>query len=83
MATTADSVGNKIKFRPDPESLKRALGELTMHLSDPDRRYDVSEYLPEHYAERMAEIMRIHESPAPVTRRELATQFADNPRHAR
>lgn len=83
MATTADSVGNKIKFRPDPDSLKRALDELATHLSNPDRRYDVSEYLPEHYAERLGEIMRIHESPAPVTHRELAAQFADNPRHAR
>jgi hypothetical protein len=43
----------------------------------------VGEYLPEHYTERLAEIMRIHQNPAPVTRREMAAKFADNPGHAR
>ncbi|MFP3565407.1 glycosyltransferase [Paraburkholderia sp. SIMBA_030] len=57
MATTADAVGNKIKFSTGPDSLKLALAELATHLSNPERRYEVSEYLPEYYAERLAEIM--------------------------
>nr|WP_246278955.1 glycosyltransferase [Paraburkholderia ultramafica] len=83
MATTADSVGNKIKFHADPTSLRRALGELAIHLSNAERRYDVDEYLPEHYARRLAEIMHIRASLAPATRPGLAAPFADNPRHAR
>jgi glycosyltransferase involved in cell wall biosynthesis len=83
MATTADSVGNKIKFRADPTSLKRALGELVSHLSNSERRYNVDEYLPEHYAERLAEIMHIGEGLPPAAHPGLAAQFADYPRHAR
>lgn len=84
MAVTADSVGNKIKFRPDPASLKRAMEELVTHLADPDRQYDVREYLPEHYAARLAEIMHLRDNFVPVTRRteELATTFVDTTRHA-
>lgn len=63
MATTADAVGNKIKFSPEPDSLKRALGQLAAHLSNPERRYEVDEYLPEYYAQRLAEIMDIGEVP--------------------
>jgi len=65
MATTADAVGNKIKFRTDPESLKLALGQLATHLSNPERRYDVDQYLPEYYAERLAEIMCIGQGVPP------------------
>jgi glycosyltransferase involved in cell wall biosynthesis len=84
MAVTADSVGNKIKFHADPVSLRRALGELAGHLANAERRYDVNEYLPEHYARRLAEIMHIGEEDfAPATRPGLAAAFADNPRHAR
>jgi glycosyltransferase involved in cell wall biosynthesis len=61
MATTADAVGNKIKFSTDPGSLKLALGQLATHLSNPEREYDVGQYLPEYYAERLAEIMCIGE----------------------
>ncbi|CAB3704187.1 glycosyltransferase [Paraburkholderia rhynchosiae] len=83
MATTGDSVGNKIKFHADPKSLKRAIGELAIHLADADRKYDVDEYLPERYAQRLAEIMHIGENMAPAATRELAGLFTDNARHAR
>jgi glycosyltransferase involved in cell wall biosynthesis len=83
MATTADSVGNKIKFHANPASLQLALAELVKHLSNGERRYDVGDYLPEHYAGRLAEIMHIGENPLPATRPGLAAAFADNPRHAR
>lgn len=59
MATTADAVGNKIKFHSNPNSLKLALEQLATHLSTPGRRYDVEQYLPEYYAGRLAEIMHI------------------------
>ncbi|MFM0414733.1 glycosyltransferase [Paraburkholderia aromaticivorans] len=79
MATTADAVGNKIKFRPEPDSLKRALGQLAVHLSNPGRRYEVDEYLPEYYAQRLAEIMEIGELPArPVARAFAALRSASS-----
>lgn len=83
MAVTADSVGNKIKFRPDPDSLKRAMGELAAHLAQPDRHYDVGDYLPERYAARLAEIMHIHDNVVPLARRGISAPFAEQPRHAR
>jgi glycosyltransferase involved in cell wall biosynthesis len=61
MSTTADAVGNKIRFRGDPQSLQLALGQLAAHLSKPERRYDISEYLPQHYAKRLARIMQMGE----------------------
>ena len=59
MSTTGDAVGNKIKFRSDPQGLQLALSQLGDHLSKPGRRYDVSEYSPQHYAKRLAQIMQI------------------------
>ena len=59
MSTTGDAVGNKIKFRSDPQGLQLALSQLCDHLSKPGRRYDVSEYSPQHYAKRLAQIMQI------------------------
>jgi glycosyltransferase involved in cell wall biosynthesis len=82
MATTAESVGNKVKFKFDPDSLKRALGELAIHLADEHRKYDVEEYLPEHYARRLAEIMHIGESPATSAPSRRRARYADNPRPA-
>ncbi|HEX3378379.1 MAG TPA: glycosyltransferase [Paraburkholderia sp.] len=82
MATTAESVGNKVKFKFDPDSLKRALGELAIHLADEHRKYHVDEYLPEHYARRLAEIMHIGESPTPRVPSRRRAHYADNPRPA-
>ena len=82
MATTAESVGNKVKFKFDPQSLKQALGELAIHLADEHRMYDVQEYLPEHYARRLAEIMHIGERPAPSVPPRRRAHYADNPRPA-
>jgi glycosyltransferase involved in cell wall biosynthesis len=59
MATTGDAVGNKIKFRSHPESFRLALDRLAMHLADKGRKYSLAEYLPEHYQQRLAEIMEI------------------------
>ena len=78
MATTADAVGNKIKFSTDPESLKLALGQLATHLSNPERKYDVGQYLPEYYAERLAEIMDIGESAVPSAHRSFAADNAQS-----
>ncbi|MFL9990350.1 glycosyltransferase [Paraburkholderia sediminicola] len=78
MATTADAVGNKIKFSTDPESLKRALGQLATHLSNPERKYDVGQYLPEYYAERLAEIMDIGEGAVPSAHRSFAADNAQS-----
>jgi glycosyltransferase involved in cell wall biosynthesis len=83
MASTAESVGNKVKFKFDPDSLKRALGELAIHLADEHRKYDVHEYLPEHYARRLAEIMHIGERPAASMPSRRRARYADNPRPAR
>jgi glycosyltransferase involved in cell wall biosynthesis len=82
MAVTAESVGNKVKFKVDPHSLKQALGELAIHLADAHRKYDVEEYLPEHYARRLAEIMHIGERPAPFVPSLRRAHYADNPRPA-
>lgn len=54
-----DTVGSKIMYRDDPQSLQAALEELAAHLATPERRYDVSEFLPQSYAERLANIMRL------------------------
>jgi glycosyltransferase involved in cell wall biosynthesis len=59
MSTTGDAVGNKIRFRSDPQSLKLALGQLATHLSNPERRYDIGEYSSRRYATRLAQIMQI------------------------
>jgi glycosyltransferase involved in cell wall biosynthesis len=64
MATTGDAVGNKIKFRAQPESLRLALDRLAMHLADKGRRYSLAEYRPEHYQRRLAEVMAIGEHSA-------------------
>jgi glycosyltransferase involved in cell wall biosynthesis len=61
MATTGDAVGNKIKFRSQPESLELALNRLAMHLADKGRSYSLAEYLPERYQQRLAEIMELGE----------------------
>ncbi|MGF6970001.1 hypothetical protein OKW43_007096 [Paraburkholderia sp. WC7.3g] len=61
MATTGDAVGNKIKFRSQPESFTLALDRLAMHLADKSRRYSLTEYLPEHYQRRLVEIMELGE----------------------
>jgi glycosyltransferase involved in cell wall biosynthesis len=83
MATTAESVGSKIKFLPDAQSLKSALEQLATHLAQPDRKYEIEEYLPGHYARRLAEIMHIHEDETLSVNHNVATQFADKLRHAR
>ena len=45
---------------------------IATHLSTPEKRYEVSEYLPEHYAERLAQIMRLGEDPTPSVHPEFA-----------
>jgi glycosyltransferase involved in cell wall biosynthesis len=82
MAVTADSVGNKIKFRSQPDSLRAALDQLAMHLAEPERRYELGEYLPAHYVERLAEIMHIGEDSTPSVRTGSMGQFADKLRTA-
>lgn len=61
MATIGDAVGNKIKFRSQPESFSVALDRMAMHLADKGRKYSLAEYLPEHYQRCLAEIMEIGE----------------------
>ena len=73
MATTGDAVGNKIKFRSQPESFRLALDRLAMHLADKGRRYSLAEYRPEHYQQRLAEIMEIGEH----ARTPLSTQTGE------
>ncbi|SDQ30808.1 Glycosyltransferase involved in cell wall bisynthesis [Paraburkholderia fungorum] len=77
MAVTADSVGNKIKFLSKPESLRSALDQLAMHLAEPQRKYELGEYLPERYVQRLAEIMHIGEDATPSVRHGSMNQFAD------
>jgi glycosyltransferase involved in cell wall biosynthesis len=83
MATTAEAVGNKIKFLPDSQSLSSALDQLATHLAHPERKYEVGEYMPEHYARRLAEIMHIHEDETLSVNHNAVTQFADKVGHAR
>lgn len=54
-----NAVGSKITYRNDAQSLRAALDELAVHLATPERRYDVSAFLPQCYAERLAHIMRM------------------------
>ena len=61
LSTFGDQVGNKIKFRSDPQSLRKALDELAAHLSTPAREYDVREFSPARYGERLVQIMCIGE----------------------
>jgi glycosyltransferase involved in cell wall biosynthesis len=72
LSTFGDEVGNKIKFRSKPETLRSAMDRLTAHLADPIREYDVSEYSPLRYGTKLAQIMRIGEqnmtSPAEPSR---------------
>jgi glycosyltransferase involved in cell wall biosynthesis len=82
MAVTADSVGNKIKFLSKPESLRSALDQLAKHLAEPQRKYQLGEYLPERYVQRLAEIMHIGEDSTPSVRHGAMGQFADKLRTA-
>ncbi|WP_277185416.1 glycosyltransferase [Caballeronia sp. BR00000012568055] len=59
LSTFGNEVGNKIMFRSDPSSLRHAMSEIIEHLSQPDRQYNISEYSPRYYAERLARLMRI------------------------
>jgi glycosyltransferase involved in cell wall biosynthesis len=59
LSTFGDHVGNKIKFRSNPEGLRRALDELVAHLSMPAREYDVRDYSPDRYGARLVEVMGI------------------------
>ncbi|NPT46123.1 glycosyltransferase [Paraburkholderia sp. 1N] len=54
-----NTVGSKITYRDNPQSIRAALDELATHLATPERRYDVSDFLPQCYAERLAHIMRL------------------------
>ena len=67
LSTFGDQVGNKIKFRSDPQALREALGELAAHLSMPAREYDVREFSPARYGERLVQIMCIGEQRAMAT----------------
>jgi glycosyltransferase involved in cell wall biosynthesis len=60
--TFGDIVGSKITYRDDVQSLRAALDKLAAHLARPKRQYDLSEFLPHHYAERLAQIMHLGES---------------------
>lgn len=64
--TFGDAVGSKIVYHDDARSLRAALDELAAHLARADREYDVSEYLPRRYAERLARIMQIEVPPISV-----------------
>jgi glycosyltransferase involved in cell wall biosynthesis len=64
LSTFGDQVGNKIKFRSDPQALRQALDALAAHLSKPAREYDVREFSPAHYGKRLVQIMRINEQMA-------------------
>ncbi len=61
--TFGDGVGSKIAYHDGAQSLRAALDELAAHLASPDRQYDVSEYLPNRYAERLAQIMQLEVPP--------------------
>jgi glycosyltransferase involved in cell wall biosynthesis len=58
-----DTVGSKITYGDHPQSLRAALDELAAHLARPERQYDVSEFLPHCYAERLADIMQLRKTP--------------------
>ncbi|MEX3958513.1 glycosyltransferase [Trinickia sp. EG282A] len=64
--TFGDTVGNKIVYHDDAESLRAALDELAAHLAMADRTYHVSDFLPHRYAERLARIMQIEVPPIRV-----------------
>lgn len=67
LSTFGDQVGNKIKFRSDPQALRDALDALAAHLAKPAREYDVREFSPARYGERLVQIMRLDEQMEMVT----------------
>jgi len=67
LSTFGDQVGNKIKFRSDPRALRDALDALAAHLAKPAREYDVREFSPARYGERLVQIMRLDEQMEMVT----------------
>jgi glycosyltransferase involved in cell wall biosynthesis len=67
LSTFGDQVGNKIKFRSDPQALRDALDALAAHLAKPAREYDEREISPARYGERLVQIMRLDEQMELVT----------------
>ncbi len=67
LSTFGDQVGNKIKFRSDPQALREALDALAAHLATPSREYDVREFSPARYGQRLVQIMRVDEQMEMVT----------------
>ncbi|WP_233203390.1 MULTISPECIES: glycosyltransferase [Mycetohabitans] len=57
-----DEIGNKFKYRCDTASYRAALDALIRHLGQPNRRYDVAEYHPQRYAQRLATALRLERS---------------------
>ncbi|PMS35040.1 glycosyltransferase involved in cell wall biosynthesis [Trinickia symbiotica] len=61
--TFGDTVGSKIAYHDDAQSLRAALDELAAHLARADRTYHVSDFLPHRYAERLVRVMQIDVPP--------------------
>lgn len=59
LSTFGDEIGNKFRYRNDVHSYQAALGALIRHLARPNRRYDVTEYSPQRYAQRLAAALRL------------------------
>nr|WP_323073499.1 glycosyltransferase family 4 protein [Mycetohabitans endofungorum] len=62
LSTFGDAIGNKFKYRCDTASYRAALDALIRHLGQPNRRYDVGEYHPQRYAQRLATVLRLERS---------------------
>ncbi|WP_237574358.1 MULTISPECIES: glycosyltransferase family 4 protein [Burkholderiaceae] len=62
LSTFGDEIGNKFKYRCDTASYRTALDALIRHLGQPNRRYDVGEYHPQRYAQRLATVLRLERS---------------------
>ncbi|MGF6291923.1 glycosyltransferase [Paraburkholderia youngii] len=61
LSTFGEEIGNKIKYSFHPTSFVKALGEVVAHLSDKNRKYDVSAYSLPAYAVRLASLMDVGE----------------------
>lgn len=62
LSTFGDEIRNKFKYHCDMVSYRATLDALIRHLGQPNRRYDVAEYHPQRYAQRLATVLRLKRS---------------------
>lgn len=62
LSSFGDEIGNKIKYRSEPDSFNQGLKALKAHLANTERKYDISLYSLPLYAQRLAQLMHLTET---------------------